>query len=182
MFSILLVGTSNNECDHTRVKGSDLWSAGHYKSLDAKRVNRSSQKPCIVRCELIFASQLPLRLNWPYSWVFFIMSGPFYRDAPSFDNQATITFGFCTENVEGILYYRVQKNRHLFLVERGFGWQLWMFSWRGDRYACVTLRYAVSDQSRLSSLPLLENKSRAANLILSRWKEGTVSFAHDVRP
>jgi len=69
-----------------------------------------------------------------------------------------------------------KRNGTLFLVKRGFGWQLWMFSWRGDRYASVTLRYAVSDQSRLSSLPLLENKSRAANLISASLKKGCSFF------
>jgi len=66
------------------------------------------------------------------------------------------------------------KETTLFFVDEA-GWQL-LFSRRGDRYACVTLRYAVSDRSRLSSLPLLENKSRAANRNSASLKKGCRFF------
>jgi len=64
-----------------------------------------------------------------------------------------------------------KETAHFFLMKRGFGQQLGMFSRRGDRHACVTLRYAVSDQSWLSSPPLLENY-RAANRNSASLKKG----------
>jgi len=73
---------------------------------------------------------------------------------------------------------RKRNGTPLFLAKQYFGSSE---CFRGGETVKVALpvRYAVSDQSRRSSLPLLEHKCRAANENVPCWKEGAVPAAHD---